>query len=88
MSTVFRLLESFDHERGFPKNNYYPPEIVSSQQTTEGMQPMVRHKRDDRVTCLRRLHIKEFGLNHKNPKRFVTLEVSLNELLQGGVVCP
>nr|XP_022300510.1 protein rolling stone-like isoform X2 [Crassostrea virginica] len=51
------------------------------------MQPMVRHKRDDRVTCLRRLHIKEFGLNHKNPKRFVTLEIGRPVLYLPWAIC-
>lgn len=36
-------------------------------------------KSDGRVTCFRKLHTKECGLSHRNPKRFVALEVSLTE---------
>lgn len=40
---------------------------------------VLRDKSDGRVTCFRKLHIKECGLSHRNPKRFVALEVSLTE---------
>lgn len=35
---------------------------------------VLRDKSDGRVTCFRKLHIKECGLSHRNPKRFVALE--------------
>lgn len=39
------------------------------------MQTNSRDKSDSCSTCPKWLHIKEFGLSHKNPKRFVTLEI-------------
>lgn len=47
---------------------------IDEMQTT-----VLRDKSDGRVTCFRKLHIKECGLGHRNPKRFVALEVSITE---------